>query len=66
MKTTEITRLFEIIHKLLGPDGCEWDKAQTNYTLAEDTLEEGYEFYDALINNRFSSYPAVFSLSSRF
>lgn len=46
-----ITRLAAIIERLRGPDGCEWDRAQTFATIAPYTIEEAYEVADAIARN---------------
>lgn len=38
----------QVLARLLGPDGCPWDKKQTRETLAEDFLEECYELIEAI------------------
>ena len=38
----------QILDRLLGPDGCPWDKKQTRETLAGMFLEECYEFIEAV------------------
>ncbi|SFB31755.1 tetrapyrrole methylase family protein / MazG family protein [Lentibacillus halodurans] len=42
------TRLREVIATLRGPDGCPWDRAQTNETLREYAIEEIYELIEAI------------------
>jgi len=41
-------RLKEVIECLRGPNGCDWDKAQTHESLKEFLLEEAYELIDAI------------------
>jgi ATP diphosphatase len=41
-------RLRAIMDRLRGPDGCEWDRAQTFATIAPYTLEEAHEVADAI------------------
>ena len=36
------------MRRLLGPDGCPWDKKQTHETLADMFLEECYELMEAI------------------
>ncbi|MXY46686.1 MAG: nucleoside triphosphate pyrophosphohydrolase [Chloroflexi bacterium] len=38
----------QVLARLLGPDGCPWDKKQTRETLAEAFLEECYELVEAI------------------
>jgi ATP diphosphatase len=41
-------RLRAIMDRLRGPDGCEWDRAQTFASIAPYTLEEAHEVADAI------------------
>src|SRR5699024_4922239 len=41
-------RLREVIECLRGPNGCDWDKAQTHESLREFLIEETYELIDAI------------------
>jgi nucleoside triphosphate diphosphatase len=43
-----LTRLVEIMDRLLGPAGCPWDREQTLDTLRPFLVEETYEVLDAL------------------
>src|SRR6187431_3030755 len=43
-----LARLVEIMDRLLAPDGCPWDRAQTLDTLRPFLVEETYEVLDAL------------------
>lgn len=43
-----LSNLINIVAKLRGPDGCPWDKAQTQTTLTQYVLEEAYELAEAL------------------
>lgn len=43
-----IERLVDIMARLRGDDGCEWDRAQTFSTIASYTIEEAYEVADAI------------------
>ncbi len=38
----------QILERLLGPDGCPWDKKQTRESLTEMLLEECYELIEAI------------------
>lgn len=40
--------LREIMRKLLGPDGCPWDRAQTHTSIRKNLIEEAYETVDAI------------------
>lgn len=48
MPGTALPRLVEVMERLLGPDGCPWDKEQTLDTLRPFLVEETYEVLDAL------------------
>jgi MazG family protein len=43
-----LTRLVDIMDRLLGPGGCPWDREQTLETLRPFLVEETYEVLDAL------------------
>ncbi len=40
--------LCDIINRLLGPDGCPWDREQTLHSLRHSVLEETCELIDAI------------------
>src|SRR4051812_24735201 len=41
-------RLCEIVARLRRPDGCPWDREQTNETLLPPLIEEAYEVASAV------------------
>ena len=43
-----IERLLGVMRKLRAPDGCPWDREQTNESLKADLIEEAYEVIDAI------------------
>ena len=43
--------LKEIILRLRAPDGCPWDKVQTNESIKMSAVEEAYELLDAIDSN---------------
>lgn len=49
-KTTwpQLARLLEIIARLRAPDGCPWDREQTEQSMTPCLLEEAYEAVDAV------------------
>ncbi len=47
----EFGRLADIMDRLRGPDGCEWDRAQNFASIAPYTLEEAHEVADAIARN---------------
>ena len=49
-RTTEqmLSELEQVITRLTGPGGCEWDQAQTPDSLCEYLAEETFELIDAL------------------
>ncbi len=44
----DFTKLTEIFKKLRGPDGCAWDKKQTNSSLMKYLFEESNELKAAV------------------
>jgi len=46
--TFEFSRLVEIVARLRGPDGCPWDKEQTQASLTRYILEEAFELVEAI------------------
>ena len=40
--------LKEIVHRLRAPNGCPWDKVQTNDSIKMSAVEEAYELVDAI------------------
>ncbi|MBN1696083.1 MAG: nucleoside triphosphate pyrophosphohydrolase [Spirochaetales bacterium] len=41
-------RLYGIVKRLRGPDGCPWDRKQSASTLRKSLIEEAYESIDAI------------------
>ena len=53
MSATEaFEKLYEIIVRLRGPDGCPWDRDQTPMTMRRHLLEETYESIEAIESDR--------------
>ena len=50
-KKYNINDLRNVMKKLLGENGCPWDKAQTHQSLKKYFIEETYEVIDAINNN---------------
>src|SRR6266436_7861327 len=46
-----LQRLCEIMRRLRAPDGCPWDREQTNASLVPGLLEEAYEVAEAIRTN---------------
>jgi len=46
--TKSLIELLEVLRKLRGPGGCEWDKEQTSKTLIPYLLEETYEVIESI------------------
>ncbi|MEM7200838.1 MAG: nucleoside triphosphate pyrophosphohydrolase [Planctomycetota bacterium] len=44
----ELENLIDVVARLRAPDGCPWDRKQTEATMAPHLLEEAYEAVDAL------------------
>jgi nucleoside triphosphate diphosphatase len=45
---TEFEKLCDIVAKLRSPEGCPWDREQTNASLVSPLLEEAYEVAGAI------------------
>ncbi len=45
--------LVWVVDRLLGPEGCPWDKEQTHQTLKKYLLEESYELFQAIDEGNF-------------
>ena len=45
--------LKQVVEKLLGPEGCPWDKEQTQHSLKEMLLRECYELVEAIESDQF-------------
>ena len=45
--------LKQVVEKLLGPEGCPWDKEQTQHSLKEMLLRECYELGEAIESDQF-------------
>lgn len=43
-----IDDLLSILKRLLAPDGCPWDRAQTHESLRRNMIEEAYEAVDSI------------------
>ena len=41
-------RLYAIVRRLRGPDGCPWDQEQTPYSIRTNLVEEAYECVSAI------------------
>lgn len=41
-----------VLDRLLAPDGCPWDRAQTHESLRKNLIEEAYEAVDAIDSGR--------------
>ncbi len=46
-----LDRIYELVTRLRAPDGCPWDREQTNYTIRYDLVEEAYEVIEAIESN---------------
>jgi tetrapyrrole methylase family protein/MazG family protein len=44
----EFDRLVSIVKRLRAPDGCPWDREQTNRSILSCLLDETYEFFEAV------------------
>ncbi|MFH1212819.1 MAG: MazG nucleotide pyrophosphohydrolase domain-containing protein, partial [Candidatus Neomarinimicrobiota bacterium] len=41
-------QLIDLVKTLRGPNGCDWDKAQTHNSLTPYFLEEAHEVIDSI------------------
>lgn len=48
MSTDALTRLNDVIERLIAPDGCSWDREQTPESLADYVIEESHELVEAI------------------
>lgn len=48
MSTDALTRLNDVIERLISPEGCSWDREQTPQSLADYVIEESHELVDAI------------------
>jgi len=52
MNGERFERLVAVMQRLLGPDGCPWDREQTPETLRPYVIEEAFEVVDAIDGGR--------------
>ncbi len=50
-----LDNLYTIITLLRSPDGCPWDRIQTNKTTTESLIDESYEYLDGVMKNSIPS-----------
>ena len=43
-----IDELIQVMDRLLGPQGCPWDREQTHESLIRYLIEESYEVIEAI------------------
>ncbi|MDR1659505.1 MAG: nucleoside triphosphate pyrophosphohydrolase [Desulfovibrio sp.] len=48
MPSPALEKLFAVIDRLIGPEGCPWDKAQTPERLGDYIIEESHELVSAI------------------
>lgn len=53
-KNYSITPLTDVLERLLGPDGCPWDKKQDHHSLRRNLLEETHEVIETIDNNDYT------------
>ena len=49
-ETPQLHRLLQIVQRLRAPNGCPWDREQTEVSMAPHLLEEAFEAVDAIRN----------------
>lgn len=52
---SSLDRLYTIITILRAPDGCPWDRVQTNKTTTQCLIDESYEYLDGVIKGNVES-----------
>ena len=50
-----LDNLYTIITLLRSPEGCPWDRIQTNKTATQSLIDETYEYLDGVLNNNIDS-----------
>lgn len=50
-----VDNLYTIITLLRSPEGCPWDRVQTNKTTTESLIDESYEYLDGVIKEDIDS-----------
>ena len=50
-----IEELVQIVDRLRGPNGCPWDREQTNQSLIPYFIEEVYEVLESIDENNWDS-----------
>lgn len=50
-----LDNLYTIIKLLRSPEGCPWDRIQTNKSATESLIDESYEYLEGVLNNNISS-----------
>ncbi len=50
-----VDNLYRIITLLRSPEGCPWDRIQTNKSATESLIDEAYEYLDGVIKKDISS-----------
>ena len=53
--SSALDNLYYIITLLRSPDGCPWDRIQTNKTATESLIDESYEYLDGVIKGNIDS-----------
>lgn len=48
MEHADLSPLTDVVTRLLGPDGCPWDRAQDHVSMRKHMIEEAYETCDAI------------------
>lgn len=51
-KKSELNRLINIVERLRSPEGCPWDREQTHASLLSGLLDETYEFFETVEENK--------------
>lgn len=50
-----VDNLYEIVSFLRSPEGCPWDRKQTNKSITESLIDEAYEYMDGAVKGSVES-----------
>ena len=54
--SSALDNLYTIITLLRSPEGCPWDRIQTNKTATQSLIDESYEYLDGVIKGNVDSF----------
>ena len=53
--SSALDNLYTIITLLRSPEGCPWDRIQTNKTATQSLIDESYEYLDGVLKGSIES-----------